>query len=68
MQKPGEEKEKRRTPAWTDRILWLPNLGIRQLSYSAASLTISDHRPVSAVFRMTVRFVLFVSIYTYLKF
>ena len=56
----GEEKEKRRTPAWTDRILWLPNSSIRQLSYSAASLTASDHRPVSAAFRMTVRICLIV--------
>lgn len=44
--KPGE---KRRAPAWCDRILW-HGKGYRQLSYRRAELTLSDHRPVIATF------------------
>lgn len=41
--------EKRRSPAWCDRILW-HGKGLRQLSYRRKELTLSDHRPVFAVF------------------
>lgn len=42
-------KEKRRTPAWCDRILWYGN-GLQQLSYVRGESRFSDHRPVSSVF------------------
>ncbi|KAK6117188.1 hypothetical protein DH2020_049067 [Rehmannia glutinosa] len=42
-------KEKRRTPAWCDRILWYGN-GLQQLSYIRGESRFSDHRPVSSVF------------------
>ncbi|XP_051128066.1 type IV inositol polyphosphate 5-phosphatase 7-like [Andrographis paniculata] len=42
-------KEKRRTPAWCDRILWYGN-GLQQLSYARGESRFSDHRPVSSVF------------------
>ncbi|PIN02790.1 Inositol polyphosphate 5-phosphatase [Handroanthus impetiginosus] len=42
-------KEKRRTPAWCDRILWYGN-GLQQLSYDRGESRFSDHRPVCSVF------------------
>lgn len=44
--KPGE---KMRTPAWCDRILWFGD-GLKLLSYMPVPSTLSDHRPVNAVF------------------
>ena len=51
--KPDAE-QKSRTPAWTDRILWRPGVGIKQLSYASANMTASDHKPVVATFGITV--------------
>ncbi|KAI5070529.1 hypothetical protein GOP47_0014872 [Adiantum capillus-veneris] len=48
--KPGE---KRRTPAWCDRILW-HGKGLKQLSYRRSELTLSDHRPLIAIFNAEV--------------
>ncbi|PSR94813.1 Type IV inositol polyphosphate 5-phosphatase [Actinidia chinensis var. chinensis] len=42
-------KEKRRTPAWCDRILW-HGRGVHQLSYVRGESRFSDHRPVYSVF------------------
>ncbi|CAN0898157.1 Type I inositol polyphosphate 5-phosphatase 4 [Linum grandiflorum] len=42
-------KEKRRTPAWCDRILWYGR-GLRQLSYVRGESKFSDHRPVYCIF------------------
>ncbi|KAM7254076.1 hypothetical protein ACFE04_031758 [Oxalis oulophora] len=42
-------KEKRRTPAWCDRILW-HGRGLRQLSYVRGETRFSDHRPVYSIF------------------
>ncbi|CAL0316144.1 unnamed protein product [Lupinus luteus] len=42
-------KQKRRTPAWCDRILWYGN-GLYQLSYLRGESRFSDHRPVCSVF------------------
>ncbi|KAG1327640.1 type I inositol polyphosphate 5-phosphatase 10-like [Cocos nucifera] len=46
-------KEKRRNPAWCDRILWHGD-GIVQLSYVRGESKFSDHRPVCAVFIVEV--------------
>ncbi|XP_060201791.1 type I inositol polyphosphate 5-phosphatase 8-like isoform X2 [Lycium barbarum] len=42
-------KEKRRTPAWCDRILWKGE-GLKQLCYVRGESKFSDHRPVYALF------------------
>ncbi|THU45448.1 hypothetical protein C4D60_Mb02t18040 [Musa balbisiana] len=42
-------KEKRRTPAWCDRILW-HGRGLNQLSYVRGESRFSDHRPVYSIF------------------
>ncbi|KAJ7539939.1 hypothetical protein O6H91_11G115900 [Diphasiastrum complanatum] len=42
-------RDKRRTPAWCDRILWFGK-GLTQISYVRAESQLSDHRPVNALF------------------
>ncbi|KAI8010144.1 Type IV inositol polyphosphate 5-phosphatase 7 [Camellia lanceoleosa] len=42
-------KEKRRTPAWCDRVLWYGG-GLHQLSYVRGESRFSDHRPVYSIF------------------
>ncbi|KAK8962083.1 Type I inositol 1,4,5-trisphosphate 5-phosphatase CVP2 [Platanthera guangdongensis] len=46
-------KEKRRTPAWCDRILW-HGVGLNQLSYVRGESRFSDHRPVYSLFVVEV--------------
>ncbi|XP_062231989.1 type I inositol polyphosphate 5-phosphatase 1-like [Phragmites australis] len=48
-----ETKSGRRTPAWCDRILSYGK-GIRLLAYKRGELTLSDHRPVTAVYMAEV--------------
>ena len=56
-----EKPEKVRCPAWTDRIIWRSassstTKNLKNLTYMAAqSLTLSDHRPVSAAFILSAR-------------
>ncbi|CAN4116904.1 unnamed protein product [Withania somnifera] len=42
-------KEKRRTPAWCDRILWKGE-GLNQICYVRGESKFSDHRPVYSLF------------------
>ncbi|KAK1399079.1 Type I inositol-1,4,5-trisphosphate 5-phosphatase CVP2 [Heracleum sosnowskyi] len=44
-----EPREKRRTPAWCDRILWYGR-GLHQMSYVRGESRFSDHRPVYSIF------------------
>ncbi|KAL6643057.1 hypothetical protein ACP70R_021238 [Stipagrostis hirtigluma subsp. patula] len=47
------QKEKKRTPAWCDRILWYGR-GLSQLSYVRGESRFSDHRPVYSMFSAEV--------------
>ncbi|RWR88953.1 type IV inositol polyphosphate 5-phosphatase 7-like protein [Cinnamomum micranthum f. kanehirae] len=49
-------KEKRRTPAWCDRILWYGR-GLNQLSYVRGESRFSDHRPVYSIFTAEVELI-----------
>ncbi|XP_020093212.1 type I inositol polyphosphate 5-phosphatase 4-like isoform X1 [Ananas comosus] len=49
-------KEKRRTPAWCDRILWYGR-GLNQLSYVRGESRFSDHRPVYSTFSAEVEMI-----------
>ncbi|KAI3474062.1 hypothetical protein Pfo_028850 [Paulownia fortunei] len=46
-------KEKRRTPAWCDRILWKGE-GLKQMCYVRGESRFSDHRPVYSLFSVQV--------------
>ncbi|KAG5233836.1 type inositol 1,4,5-trisphosphate phosphatase CVP [Salix suchowensis] len=41
--------EKKRAPAWCDRIIWFGK-GLKQKQYSRSESRLSDHRPVRAIF------------------
>uniref|UniRef100_A0A1D1Z9Z3 Type I inositol 1,4,5-trisphosphate 5-phosphatase CVP2 n=1 Tax=Anthurium amnicola TaxID=1678845 RepID=A0A1D1Z9Z3_9ARAE len=45
----GRKGEKRRVPAWCDRILWRGD-GLKQIRYDRCECRLSDHRPVRAIF------------------
>ncbi|KAJ6473178.1 hypothetical protein C8R45DRAFT_1012527 [Mycena sanguinolenta] len=52
-----DSSEKARAPAWCDRVLWrtrIPNR-VQQLHYRRYEANVSDHRPVSAAFKFTVK-------------
>lgn len=52
-----DTSEKRRIPAWCDRVLWRARdpSRVEQLHYQRYEPDISDHRPVSAAFRVRVK-------------
>ncbi|URE05186.1 inositol-1,4,5-trisphosphate 5-phosphatase' [Musa troglodytarum] len=45
----AKSREKRRIPAWCDRILWRGK-GMKQMSYVRGESRFSDHRPVYSLF------------------
>ncbi|KAK7053763.1 IPPc domain-containing protein [Favolaschia claudopus] len=52
-----DSSEKARAPAWCDRVLWrtrMPNR-VQQLHYRRYEVLASDHRPISAAFKFTVK-------------
>lgn len=53
-----DTSEKKRAPAWCDRVLYRDGSGrgrIRQRDYRRHEVRVSDHRPVSASFEMTIK-------------
>ena len=52
-----DTSEKARVPAWCDRVLWRSQVPARveQLHYRRWEANVSDHRPISAGFRMSVK-------------
>ena len=52
-----DTSEKSRTPAWCDRVLWrsLHPERVEQVHYRRWEANVSDHRPISAGFRMSVK-------------
>jgi endonuclease/exonuclease/phosphatase family metal-dependent hydrolase len=50
-----DSSEKRRSPAWCDRILYRGRGRIEQLDYKRHEVRVSDHRPVSARFKLTIK-------------
>ncbi|THU83524.1 hypothetical protein K435DRAFT_784147 [Dendrothele bispora CBS 962.96] len=52
-----DTSEKRRAPAWCDRVLWKARAPerVEQLQYRRWEVNVSDHRPISAVFKTTVK-------------
>ena len=52
-----DSSAKHRAPAWCDRILWRSRVAnrVRQLHYKRYEANVSDHRPISAAFSVTVK-------------
>lgn len=50
-----DSSEKRRSPAWCDRLLFRGNGKIQQLDYMRHEVRVSDHRPVTGKFKFTVK-------------
>ncbi|XP_062002012.1 type I inositol polyphosphate 5-phosphatase 8 isoform X1 [Rosa rugosa] len=49
----SNSREKRRTPAWCDRILWKGE-GLKQMWYLRGESKFSDHRPVYSLFAVQI--------------
>ncbi|KAI1176131.1 Endonuclease/exonuclease/phosphatase [Nemania sp. FL0916] len=50
-----DTSEKKRAPAWCDRLLYRGSGRIQQLDYRRHEVRVSDHRPVTGQFKFTVK-------------
>lgn len=50
-----DSSEKKRSPAWCDRVLYRGAGRIKQVDYRRHEVKVSDHRPVSASFRLRIK-------------
>lgn len=52
-----DTSEKRRSPAWCDRVLWrsMVSTRVKQVHYKRYEVDVSDHRPVSAAFEVVIK-------------
>ncbi|WVF72695.1 hypothetical protein IAT40_007513 [Kwoniella sp. CBS 6097] len=50
-----DSSEKRRIPAWCDRILYRKSPRIRPINYKRYEPTVSDHRPISGGYTITLK-------------
>ena len=50
-----DTSEKRRIPAWCDRVLYTRSPHITPINYRRYEVDLSDHKPISAGFKLTVK-------------
>jgi hypothetical protein len=50
-----DTSEKKRAPAWCDRLLYRGHDRVSQLDYRRHEVRVSDHRPVSGMFEMVIK-------------
>ena len=50
-----DSSDKRRAPAWCDRVLCRGDKAIQPLQYRRHEIRVSDHRPVSASFKVRIK-------------
>lgn len=52
-----DTSEKRRSPAWCDRVLWRAAVPerVQQEHYTRYEANVSDHKPIAAAFTITVK-------------
>ena len=50
-----DTSEKKRAPAWCDRLLYRGGDRIKQVDYQRHEVRVSDHRPVTGLFHMVIK-------------
>lgn len=50
-----DSSEKKRSPAWCDRLLYRGRGKVKQLEYRRHEIRVSDHRPVTGLFHVRVK-------------